>query len=602
MFDLTVRVRPDADVRLQRHGKPRRSGAVSAGQCRCAGVEPRHRAGERPREHVRVARLTSNDAAQPGFDEPAAVLQPVLLRSRRRHAGGSAGHRVRGRRGDADVWRADDPIDGRRGDVQRVWIGRELAAAASACRRPVDCVPPARSTHRVRRIGRRRRAQRRHVHEYCRPVQPAGRNRRPLPDDARRRADAPLFPQQRTADDAVLQHRAGSARSPRADDRRSAGQQHDLAGRHRAIRRSGRRCFRLATGRRPPAFIPARSDVLFASFQSNRFFTNFRNGDPARWVRTDDPIVTSNERDTITASTGRQFITFDAVRPDTQFTAFQHVWRTREQRRASAVSGSQLRCSRAGRASRGVRRLGAARRGVSLPVGGSTPASTSRKPGDLTSDFYGTSRVGGLIVAAERTPADAGTLWAATSFGRLFVSKNASAPGADVQFVRDRLGRPAQSLRHPHRRRSDESERGDHFVFGLQRLDAGDAWPHLPRGVRSGRRNVPASRRSTSTSAICPSTRSPSTIVRGDLYAGTDFGPLVLRQGTASWTLAGVGFPEVLMVDLEIVPERRLLVAATHGLGIFSLTLPGDRQSANGSEAHSTGRPSRARGSRCRRH
>ena len=28
------------------------------------------------------------------------------------------------------------------------------------------------------------------------------------------------------------------------------------------------------------------------------------------------------------------------------------------------------------------------------------------------------------------------------------------------------------------------------------------------------------------------------------------------------------------MVDLEIVPERRLLVAATHGLGIFYLTLP----------------------------
>jgi hypothetical protein len=61
--------------------------------------------------------------------------------------------------------------------------------------------------------------------------------------------------------------------------------------------------------------------------------------------------------------------------------------------------------------------------------------------------------------------------------------------------------------------------------------------------------------------------------VRGDLYVGTDFGPLVLRSSATVWELAGIGFPEALMVDLEIVPERRLLVAATHGLGIFYLTL-----------------------------
>ena len=61
--------------------------------------------------------------------------------------------------------------------------------------------------------------------------------------------------------------------------------------------------------------------------------------------------------------------------------------------------------------------------------------------------------------------------------------------------------------------------------------------------------------------------------VRGDLYAATDFGPLVLRSGATTWQLAGVGFPEALMVDLEIVPAQRMLVAATHGLGIFSLAL-----------------------------
>ena len=61
--------------------------------------------------------------------------------------------------------------------------------------------------------------------------------------------------------------------------------------------------------------------------------------------------------------------------------------------------------------------------------------------------------------------------------------------------------------------------------------------------------------------------------VRGNLYAATDFGPLVLKQGTARWVLAGRGFPEVVMVDLEISTDSGVLVAATHGMGIFWLNL-----------------------------
>ncbi len=61
--------------------------------------------------------------------------------------------------------------------------------------------------------------------------------------------------------------------------------------------------------------------------------------------------------------------------------------------------------------------------------------------------------------------------------------------------------------------------------------------------------------------------------IRGDLYAATDFGPLVLRRASTQWAVAGAGFPEVVMVDLKIVPERGVLVAATHGLGIFTLKI-----------------------------
>ena len=86
--------------------------------------------------------------------------------------------------------------------------------------------------------------------------------------------------------------------------------------------------------------------------------------------------------------------------------------------------------------------------GVAFPFLPQTnPDSTSRKPGDLTSDFYGTDRVGGIIVAAARTPADAGTLWAATNLGRLFVARNADRPGADVEFVRiDTASNPSRFI------------------------------------------------------------------------------------------------------------------------------------------------------------
>jgi hypothetical protein len=60
---------------------------------------------------------------------------------------------------------------------------------------------------------------------------------------------------------------------------------------------------------------------------------------------------------------------------------------------------------------------------------------------------------------------------------------------------------------------------------------------------------------------------------RGDIYAGTDFGILVLRRGATAWELAGVGFPEALVVDLELVSSQRVLIAATHGLGLFYLKL-----------------------------
>jgi hypothetical protein len=328
--------------------------------------------------------------------------------------------------------------------------------------------------------------------------------------------------------------------------------------------------FPFGDGTSASGFHPSRPGVLFASFQSNRFFTNFGNGDLARWVRTDDPIRAANERATVTASTGRQFLAFDEVNPDTQFTGFQHVWRTKNNGGDQATLEASCRFSGA---SPGASCGDWIPLGVGFPFqAGSNPESASRRPGDLTADAYGGDRAGGIIVAAERSPADAGTLWAATSFGRLFVSKNADAAGPDVVFTR--IDTPVMPNRFVTRIVPDRTDVNAAFISysGFNALTPG-APGHVFRAVFN-----PSSRIATFTSfdrdhGDLPINTLAVDDVKGDIYAGTDFGPIVLRRGAAAWELAGVGFPEALMVDLKFVPSQRLLVAATHGLGVFYVKL-----------------------------
>ena len=59
-----------------------------------------------------------------------------------------------------------------------------------------------------------------------------------------------------------------------------------------------------------------------------------------------------------------------------------------------------------------------------------------------------------------------------------------------------------------------------------------------------------------------------------DLYAATDFGVLVLPSGSTHWLEAGAGLPTVLTPYLQILPEKRVLFAGTHGLGAWYLMLP----------------------------
>ncbi|MEP7339275.1 MAG: proprotein convertase P-domain-containing protein, partial [Acidobacteriota bacterium] len=60
-----------------------------------------------------------------------------------------------------------------------------------------------------------------------------------------------------------------------------------------------------------------------------------------------------------------------------------------------------------------------------------------------------------------------------------------------------------------------------------------------------------------------------------NLYAGTDIGVYQSTDGGANWIPYGTAMPRVAVFDLAIQSPNRILRAATHGRGIFEISIPG---------------------------
>ena len=350
----------------------------------------------------------------------------------------------------------------------------------------------------------------------------------------------------------------------------------------------------------------------FNEFTSGFSDSNFENGDPQKWVITSAPIVNSGEA---VAFYWPQIADPNPV-PGTHpiFSGARHVWRTLAfgaghagnvpQDTTPDIAGYEANCPEfvTGGDQDGC--------GDYRPLGGpycdglsSTPSipSCANQPGDLTGTVYGTDRSGGSISWLARDGADHGTLWAATSAGRIFVTHNAHA--AD----------PATVIWH----RIDSSTSGKsptRFPSGIyvDPADPGHAWvsysgynavtPTTPGHVFEVRENGSASGSGifTNLNVEAGSSTFPtptdngdlpvSDVVRDDatqtLYVSTDFG--VLRgdaDGTGGWHVTS-GMPRYEVMHLEIQPSsrvatctdskpkcKRTLFAATHSRGIWTMDL-----------------------------
>jgi hypothetical protein len=196
-------------------------------------------------------------------------------------------------------------------------------------------------------------------------------------------------------------------------------------------------------------------------------------------------------------------------------------------------------------------------------------------PTQLTAAAWG-DRSGGALAAIERATADKSTAWAATTTGRVFISKNVDAdPASSVVWTRldsAVINDPGRFVSGIH----VDASNSNHAWISYSGFNS--ATPTTPGHVFEVTYN-PGTGSGTWVDRSydlgdLPITDVVSDAATGDLYASSDFGVFRLASGTTSWTLAAPGMPNVEVAGLTIVPGARKLYAATHGLSAWLLNLP----------------------------
>jgi hypothetical protein len=282
---------------------------------------------------------------------------------------------------------------------------------------------------------------------------------------------------------------------------------------------------------------------------------NFHGNDPRTWDYNTWPMDISGELSAFYSP-----LIADPVTPGTMFEGMQHVWRTLD----NGGDQEQLDAH-----CRNLDPLG------NLPAGDRSIVCGDWEPigPDLTAAGFG-DRAGQYMSQVQRAPSDAGTMWASTRLGRVWVSKNSNA--ADPSAVTFK--------------RIDSATTPGRFPSGISidPADANHAWisysgynaytPATPGHVFEVRFN-PATGTGTFTDRSYDLGDQPITDVQydpatKDLYAATDFGVLRLPAGATAWERAGDGLPPVAVYGLTLASGARTMIAATHGRGAYRITLP----------------------------
>jgi hypothetical protein len=310
-------------------------------------------------------------------------------------------------------------------------------------------------------------------------------------------------------------------------------------------------------------FSATNSGFRFNSFSGNFHDVNFQNGEPTKWVIASGPIAA-------TEPNGAQFYAPMIADPNsaaagTIYEGSLSVWRTQDW--AGNQAFLEANCPEFTTAGNNP----ACGDFVRIGPTGATQLTAN------AADYRGTTRAGGNVGALARAGSDTSTLWAATTTGRVFISKNADAVDSSVTFTRlDVLAAtPARFISGI----VVDPANANHAWLSYSSYNTLDAVPgHIfsvtydPGAGTATWTSLDGS--GTTAFPDFPATGIAFDSVLGDIYASNDWGVLRLANGSSDWVVAGIGLPNVEVAGLTIVPSARKLFAATHGLSAWQLTLP----------------------------
>lgn len=300
-------------------------------------------------------------------------------------------------------------------------------------------------------------------------------------------------------------------------------------------------------------------NIHFHMYTGGQLDVNYNGNDPKTWLWIGDKL---------TFNSGESFRFYapalaDPVVGNTIFVGGQHVWRTTDLGGDRSFLEQHCNTAAGEFGTSDLLYTGACGTDWS-PLGGPT----------LVSPVFGNRANGNITAVARGTDHD--TMWAATSGGRVFVSKNANAGDpATVTFTR--IDNAATPLRTPNSIYVDPTN-PNHAIVSFNGY--GSNTPTTPGHVFDVVFD-PATGTATWTDISYDLLDQPVDDVvldaaTGDVYASTDFGVDRLAAGTQTWVPAADGLPQAAVSGLTLVAGKngdRLLYAATHGRGAWRLRL-----------------------------
>jgi hypothetical protein len=197
-------------------------------------------------------------------------------------------------------------------------------------------------------------------------------------------------------------------------------------------------------------------------------------------------------------------------------------------------------------------------------------------PNLSTDHAFGTDKAPGqYIVATVRAPSDTGTLWVGLRRGRVFISSNADKASGAVIF--HRIDTSSTPTRFVSGIAVDPMDPNHAFIsfsgYDAYATASGTATGHVFDVHYDAMNHTATWTNIDHNLGDQPITGIALDSKTGDLFVSTDFGVDALLPGGSMWTPAGGGLPPVATYGLTIDSTARILYAATHGRGAWSLQL-----------------------------